>query len=184
MNAAELLSLATARPPNWENAPGGIPILTQQDVMYALACIHHNGASLLLRVKYADQKTYIGDLEKEVLKATKELWEEKNWGFPEGKGSEYLGEMTRFAITEQIIPHICLRCGGWGEDIEHGKRIPCDNCRGSGRKNPSERARAQILGVEREQWRYTWSDRYGYIRAFMEAWEGMGIGRATAKLRG
>jgi len=180
MNAAELLALATARPPNPDSL-GGIPLLTQQDVMYALACIHHDGAALLLRVKYADQRSFIADLDKELCKAVAELWKAKKWG--EGR-LNLLRDMGRMALAEQISPRVCMRCGGWGNDIEHGKVIQCRPCRGTGRKKPSDSSRSRMMGINRDKWRHNWSDKYRYVQAILDEWESLGIGKATAKLRG
>ena len=180
MKASELLSLATARSLNWENLPGGIPNLTQQDVMYALACIHHDGAALLLRVKYADQKTYLPDLDNELHIAIIDLWKAKKWP----SNDDFLRNLGRMALTEHISPRVCMRCGGWKHDIENGKVIQCRACRGTGRKKPSDSGRARLMGVTRDIWRRRWADKYYYIQALLDDWEGLGIGRATAKLRG
>ena len=182
MNAADLMALATARPANPDSL-GGVPILTQQDVMYALACIHHNGAALLLRVKYADQTTYLPDLEVEVLKATQELWEAKKWTLPRKKDN-FLVNVAQLAIIEAISARVCPHCGGWGSDIEYGKIVPCRVCDGSGYTQLDDKRRAEIIGMPRTTWREVWVDKYRYIQAFLIEWEGLGIGRATAKLRG
>jgi hypothetical protein len=181
MKIDELLSLATARPPNWENAPGGVPVLTQQDVAQALAYIHHDGAALLLRVKFADQQTYIPQLDDELHIAITNLWKHKKW--EKGKNG-FLRDMGRMALIEHIGTRICLRCGGWCHDIEHGKVIKCRSCRGTGRKKPSESGRAHQMAVSRDIWRHKWSDKYHYIQAILDEWESLGIGRATSKLRG
>lgn len=180
MKADELMALATARSPSLEHIPGGIPILTQQDVMYALACIHHNGASLLLRVKYADQITYFTALNKELYNEILILWEAKKW--EKGKNGQ-LHNMGRMALIEHVSPRICMRCGGWGNDIDHGKVIKCLSCRGTGRKKPSEAGRANRMGISRDKWRYHLSDKYHFIQAILDEWESLGIGRATSKLR-
>ncbi len=178
MNAAELLSMATARTPNPDSL-GGLPLLTQQDVMYALACIHHDGAALLLRVKYADQTTYIPQLDAELYAAIIDLWDAKRWDKP-----DFLQEMGRMALSEHVSPRICMRCGGWQHDVENGKVIQCRSCRGTGRKKPSDSGRAYMMGVTRDIWRHNWSDKYHYIQALLDEWQSLGIGRATAKLRG
>ena len=185
MKASELLSLATARSLSLERQPGGIPILTQQDVMYALACIHHNGAALLLRVKYADQTTYLSDLEREVIKATQDLWKDKKWRLPIKRKKEgFLVELSQMAIAEHISSRICNRCGGWGSDVENGKITPCKPCHGSGRTQYTYEHRAETIGMPDVTWRTYWEDKYRYIQDFLIEWEGLGVGRATAKLRG
>lgn len=200
MNIADLLILATARNVNFDYIPGGKPNITMEDVMYALATVKHGGAELLLRVKYTHDTTFLSDLERKLLMAIADLESVQQRTIPkERQGQEFLRNLGRLALFEQLSPHICMSCGGVGKRlctadmlkamnkhniaVNEGKILECTTCRGTGRKRPTEHSRAQTMTIPWETWRRTWSGCYMDVQAILIDWEDIGIRKATHRLR-
>lgn len=200
MNIAELLVIATARNAGLDRISGGTPSITMEDVMYALATVKHEGAELLLRIKYMNDNTFIDKLAQKLWFQSIGLAKEEKWPVPNGKiGQRFLRNLGNMAIVEHISPHVCLRCGGVGNrqctpemvrvmsgkgiPINEGKIIECTPCRGTGRKKPTPLARAEMMGVHHEIWKRKWATNYGTIQTYLTEWEDLGIRKATARLR-
>lgn len=187
-NAAELLKLITARSKSFSYIPGGKPVLTPEDVMSALAYIPHKGAGLLLRIKYADQKFLVRDLDIIVWLSVVDMWMKNEWPYPKKKkGEPFRRNMGRLAIIEVLAPDICMPCKGEGKGlgIKDGKAqiITCKKCAGTGRKPFREAERARAVGMNPTAWDNTWKDKYHDILAMVREWESLAIGIATKKIR-
>src|SRR5699024_3109756 len=64
-------------------------------------------------------------------------------------------------LTELSRPGLCVACGGRGNvtpDI--GAVHACTDCRGTGRRRISDRARAKVIGITEGGYRHTWRPVY------------------------
>jgi hypothetical protein len=177
MNPAALLIKVTARAAPFEIVPSSFQRISPEDVSHALGLIKHDGASLLIRVKWAGQAQFIQDLDIKFWLAIVALSNFENWPYPEKfKGEELYRNMGRLALSESIDPNICLECGGSAIEITPEGRIEkCSPCRGTGKSHHSERSRARILGMAWETYRHVWNDRYRKIQGMVDLWESIGL---------
>jgi len=197
MNPAELLVMLTARTNKFERMPTGIPDITQQDLSNALALINHRIASLLLRVKYANQYDYLQKLDIRVWLKVVSMSIENGWQYPKDRiGREFYHDMARMALAEAIWPHTCLWCHGTGHIVIHKRRlrgkkskrigqvIMCEACKGTGRKRPTERQRARLMNIPLTTWLRRWASVYRDIQIELDKVEAIGLGALRRRLRG
>jgi hypothetical protein len=185
MNPAALLVKVTARAVPFEIVPSAFHRISSEDVMHALGLIKHDGASLLIRVKWAGQQQFIQDLDLKFWVAVVDIANSESWPYPaKFKGQELYRNMGRMALAENIDPNICLECGGSATQItDEGKLEDCKPCRGTGKSHHSERSRARLLGMRWETFRHGWSERYRKVQGMVDLWESIGlsvISRRTA----
>ena len=185
MNPAALLIKVTARALPFEIVPSAYQRISADDVMHALGLIHHDGASLLIRVKWAGQVQFMQDLDIRFWMAIIDLAHSENWPVPEKfKGKELYRNMGRLALAENISPNICLECGGCGMQVsQEGKLADCLPCRGSGRSRHSDRSRARMLGMPWETYRHQWTERYRRIQGMSDLWESIGLSVIAKRLK-
>lgn len=177
MNPAALLAKVTARALPFEIVPSAYQRISPEDVLHALGLIKHDGASLLIRVKWAGQDQFMRDLDVKFWFAVVDLSNAEQWPYPQKlKGREFYRNMGRLTLAENISPNICLECGGSGMEIKpDGKLDNCSPCRGSGRSQHSDRSRARILDMPWETYRQGWSERYRRVQGMADMWESIGL---------
>jgi len=176
--AAELLTALTERCASRE----AIRVLPPppEDVAYALGTMPSH-ISKFIRMKYIAQNEYRSDIELALLMEIVELWISKGWRH--NKTKDFLRDLGRMALAESIFPHVCMTCQGTKSQILlQGKVENCPSCGGSGKKEPSYRERAMIMGFKPETWRVKWNAKYIEILKILDRWESEGIGQLKAKL--
>lgn len=185
MNPASLLSLVTARAKPFEITASSFHRINPEDVLHAMGNIKHEGASLLIRVKWADQKQFTYDLELLFWMAIVNLAQSEKWPYPmKMNGKEFYRNLGRLALSENINPNICLECGGCGKEItEEGKLQDCRPCRGSGKSHHSDRSRARLLGMPWETFRNPWADKYKKIQGMADIWESIALSSISRKFQ-
>lgn len=185
MNPAALLVKVTARALPFEIVPSAYQRISPEDVLHALGLIKHDGASLLIRVKWAGQAQFMADLDRKFWVAIMDLSNAENWPYPEKlRGQEFYRNMGRLALSENISPNICLECGGSGlEILPEGKLVDCKPCRGTGRSSHSDRSRARLLNMPWETFRQGWTDRYRKIQGMVDLWESIGLSVVARRIR-
>ena len=198
--AAEILGLLTAKSGGFEVSIRGFNSLTRSDVILALSLVTHKGARLLARIKYADQRDYLPDMETYLVEAIERGALERvvdgvaraRWRLPR---PGFITNMCRMALVEIIHPHICFECLGRGfqfpvEQVEQpasvkrkrkrGSRlvnknlvVECKICNGTGRKRILDQERAKLMGVNADAWAHTWRDRYRGILTLLDQYDGI-----------
>jgi hypothetical protein len=168
-----------------EIIPSSFHRICPEDVLHALGKIKHEGASLMVRVKWAAQEQFRYDLEVAFWLAIVDLANAEKWPYPRKfKGKEFYRNMGRLALAENISPNICLECGGCGQEITpEGKLEDCKPCRGSGRSQHSDRSRARILEMPWETFRQGWIDRYRQVQGMADMWESIGLSVIAKSLK-
>lgn len=168
MNPIELLALCSARSADVMRTPGGIARLTGRDVALALALIPDIPRLLLIEEGLEDASgrcRLIGALWRALAR------ERAQWGIDEE--DEHAARLTKtlaLVIEEVTSPARCARCKGRGTRANpQGVLRTCDFCAGSGRRLPSEAARAVRAGIPYDAWRKTWKARARVITEWVEA---------------
>jgi len=176
--AAELLTALTER--CQDMAFAHFIDIPPEDVAYALGTMPDK-VSKYMRLKYAGQNEYRMDIERALLLDIVELWIER--GYKHNKTRDFLRDMGRMALAESVFPHVCLTCQGTKSQILlQGKVENCPSCGGSGKRRPSYRERAQIMGFKPTTWRVKWNSKYLDILKILDQWESEGIGQIKRKL--
>lgn len=185
MNPASLLAIVTARAIPFEVVASSYQRITQEDVLHAMGTIKHEGASYLIRVKWAGQGQFTPELDRRFWMAIVDLSRTERWPYPKNMvGKEFYRNMGKLALTELINPCICIECGGCGKEItQEGKLEDCKPCRGSGKSSHSDRSRARILDMPWETFRQEWIDRYKKIQGIADIWESMALSAMSRKLK-
>ena len=183
MSPGELLAKVTARAVPLEHFASGHGRLTHDDILHALGLVSHNGATLLIRVKYCHQTELLSDLDLFFWHAVVNKAIEQQWPYPRKMvGKEFFRNMGRLALSENIQPGICLECGGTGKQIADSKLIDCPPCRGSGKSSHPDSARARLLDMPYMSWKNTWAERYKHIQGIADSWESVGLGGLNKRL--
>ena len=178
----ELLALLTAKIQRFQVAPGGIPAITPEDMAHTLGIIYNDNARLYARLKYCGESTYGEGLALCIRRHIMNKKLDGSWRVPR---KEFLLELSYLILAEAVDPNVCSWCKGRGEVApETGPVITCGGCQGGGRKaGPMlESDRARLLGLTRQAWNNTWSDRYKEVQAeTVDKWEE--VVRAAIKKR-
>ena len=165
--SAELLTLLNANGINIDHIPGGIPEITQQDVILALQGASQGMFKLALfklcgreeekRKLYYELSVYAaGD---NLVK----LWVLANKGYYE--------KLCMLAINEINHTSTCKPCGGTGaRKIKNVKLVTCEFCNGSGYAGLSARKRASQAGIKHKDWNKC-KDIYNRILNILINWE-------------
>lgn len=185
MNPGELLAKVTTRAVPLEQAIAGYGRFTPEDILHSLGLVRHQGAILLLRVKFCGQNEFLQDLDIRFWMAVGDMALQERWPYPiRHKGKEFYRNMGRLALAENINPNICLECGGTKIEItSQGKLIDCSHCHGSGKANHSHRYRAKSMDMPWQTWNNTWQDRYRKIQGITDMWESIGLGGIAKRLK-
>lgn len=145
----ELITILNANGIDFNHIPGGVPAITEADVLAALAGIE-DGAwrlALYLLCGRPEEKRHVfhwlsvkgaGD------KRTR-LWVMQNKGF--------YHSLCALAVEEIGNTNTCKPCGGTGmRKIKETKLIECTFCNGTGRKGFTARQRAALAGIKNKDW--------------------------------
>lgn len=167
----EKLSLLAAHAVDMRNIPSDYQKITASDIAARLANASR-GASLLGRVKVAEEYALIPDLVRELrgeVVRQRIVW-------PTNKKTR-LPILAQTALLEVIDAKVCRWCKGAGwfpetdnEGQDTGKPKTCEACKG-GKYAYTERARARYCDIHPEEWRRTWSRVYLEVLTIPWAWE-------------
>lgn len=146
---------------------GGIPEVTAEDIAHALGTLKHKYASLVIRVKYADQKELGRDLFVSLYTCMMESGA-KDWIRPR---PHWVYEMCHTALNEFLAPALCPECNGLGEFLHKSLKITCESCLGTGKFRPVDPA--IILKVR--NWK-PWDGQYRQIMGKLALWEDIAVG--------
>ena len=178
---AELMPALTERCQSWEAL--AFLEIPAEDVAFVLGTLPDK-ISKYIRLKYAAQNEYIGDVEIYLLLEILDIAVKNKWKYPKDHiGKEFLRNMGRIAITEGVFPHVCMTCQGTKSSVLiEGKVVDCPSCGGSGKRRPSYRERAETMGFKHETWRINWDSRYKEVAAILDNWESQAIGKFKTML--
>ena len=182
MDPRELLSLLTARVQRFHLAPGGIPVLTAEDIATALGMVKNQDAVLYARVKYCGQHDFAEDVALAIRRRF--LWRaaDENWKIPR---HGFLLDLSRLLLTEAVDPNICLWCNGSGDGRHaNGLVVGCDGCNGTGRRKMWDRDRADLVGVSAQSWSNVWGKRYRDMQCeTVDKWDDLIFNAVRKRLR-
>ena len=180
-HCAELLAFLTAKTQRFQVSPGGIPTLTPEDIAHALGLIKIPEAALYARVKYA------GDPGLEKLALAIRRWAllrkaNAAWRIPR---KDFLLDIARLVVWEDIDPHTCTTCFGRAEvRPKSGPVILCNACRGTGRQQIRDCDRARLVGLSRSSWSDPWADRCREIQiGTVDLWKSIFLSSVGKRLR-
>jgi len=180
---AELMPALAERCQSWEAA--AFLEIPSEDVAFVLGTLPDK-VSKFMRIKYAAQDEYANEIEIYLLLQILDLATRGKWKYPKDRiGKELLRNIGRMAIAESIFPHVCMTCQGTKSQILlEGKVENCPSCGGSGKRRPSYRERADIMGFKHETWRINWDSRYKECAGILDDWESQAIGKFKKMLPG
>jgi hypothetical protein len=157
MNCARLAARINPKVSGWTVGLGP-PVLSNEDVLLALALISSAGARLLARVMYAGQDIYRRDL---IFCLQLEL-NSKN-RTPRDADGEELFRVCRTGVREYTRVKQCATCRGQ-EGIPDPERpeliVICPECQGMGPRSWGEATRARSSGMGRKYWANRWASFY------------------------
>lgn len=168
MAAPETIALLSAKVQTYEPfiSTTGIK-LTAQDISFALAKVSKESAALM-------EAKYLNWLPS-TIKIIDHLYEwvlKKHWKAPENSDpTDFFRDFAQAVIFEQTSPHTCQTCYGRAKAMIGSKVTECTNCRGTGRKNPSDNSRANKLRVSWSSYRWTWKNRYNLAISYVDSLE-------------
>lgn len=178
----ELIGLLTVKVQRFSVAPGGIPLLTPEDISHVLAMVKSPSARLYARVKYADQTEFASELVTDLLYACGHIEGSTKWRNRKDRPG-LLSDVCALALYEAIHPHVCPWCHGRGEAQIGPRVIACDACHGEGKRFLTDPDRAKLLKMAKSSWYETWPERYTAIQAIPDKWEDLIAGALTKRLR-
>lgn len=161
----ELLGMLAAKVQHFSAAPGGIPALTPEDVAAALGMIQDPVARLYFRVKWVNQYSFAEELACDFRTRVAVTLDIGKWRVPR---KEWIFDMCCLALAESIDPHVCLWCKGRGSAEIDSRVVMCDNCKGTGHKQPTDSDRARLMGALKSSWSDTWGKRYQEIQTLID----------------
>ena len=177
--STELLTILNANGIKVDHVPGGIPTITEQDVLFAMS-----GAPVgmwrlaLVKICGRGQETrnlYYALSVAAAGKKSVNKWVMKNKG--------YLERLCLLAIFEINETRNCWVCRGTGaRNIKKTKLVKCEFCKGTGQKGIGTRERINRVGLSEKQWKrckYV----YGVILNILINWESGIRRRLKRKLR-
>lgn len=171
MSAAELLSKMTAHGVQITGEGfGGEVAITAQDVAAALRGTHGLAYDLVL-LKYTGDDSVALRLQEGLVE-----WVVQNEGLSRWDAAPYAKE----AIDDCISGSLCRTCSGTGVY----KYKDCPGCRGTGRRDKSERARADALGITRHEYRSSGAGRFTRVAALLGVLESGALSRVAKRMQG
>lgn len=166
------------------HVPGGIPEVTMEELMGALAGLE-KGPELLLRASVIKQPV-LEELYREAFHVAVTLAVKHGWK-PQ-KGRPILRGMGRLAVNEIVDPAsvLCKTCQGTGlvADQTGNATVQCSSCGGTGRKQPKVNFSAAICGIDEKTWRNKWADRYPKVQDEIRNWYELACRHVNKQLRG
>ena len=163
LDPLEKLALLESHAIDWRHIPSGWQHLTASDIAGTLAKVPR-GASLLVRVKYANQERFKPDL---IYWLKVEVFDE----IIKSPVQPIHDKLINLAINEVLDPRICKTCKGVGNLPVEAKLLACEDCNG-GKYAWTEHSRATYCGIHHEVWKRRWSRMYTEILTIPWTWEG------------
>jgi hypothetical protein len=158
----ELLALLTSKVQQFAVADGGIPAYTASDVAYILAHVDDPMARLYARIKFAGEKQHSEELAESMRISLLYLDGIGKWRVPR---PDWILEMCRLALWEDIDPHVCGTCQGRGSALIEHKLVTCQPCGGSGKVSLRDTDRSRMLNISKSSWSEPWRSRYRRIQS-------------------
>ena len=157
MIAPEKITLLNPKSVNIDHISGGIPTLTREDVLCALAGVPE-GMWRLALVKELEEygearKLYYALSVAALGKKSVRNWVKKNKG--------YLETLCLLAIKEITESRHCRVCHGTAMRLTKSKLVECTFCRGTGHKRFDAETRKELSGIK--DWKKC---RYVYERIY------------------
>lgn len=178
--SAKVISLLTYKVQSLAASPPGYGGLTQADVAYALGRVYHKGAGLLLRIKYADQREFLNQLESRLLRDVRREAMRERWRIHK---PQVLEKLVQIAIIELVNPMRCIRCKGREYVRRQNLWVVCRYCEGSGRLRLPNRYIYSFVGLDKRAWDRMWRERYtNVIYPLVNKYEAIGLGSLKKSL--
>lgn len=176
----EAYQLAKLQPGGIDYAaePGGEPELTAADVCAALGMGSlKREAELLLRLKYAGDKTGLHALDAMIREHVEQMAIAHGWRFPwpkePRKSRIFFLQLGRLALNEVLGESRCTTCSGRGKTLSYHQ---CKRCQGSGRSHSRPAECGRWCGIDARAWQRTWAARYeSDILPLVQGWERVGL---------
>ena len=156
----ELLTLLTDKVQQFFTL-GGDPFYTSDEVAYILSHVKNPNARLFARVKYAGQLIFSEELARSTRMEVLKTDNIRKWQAPR---PDWILDMARLAIYEDVDPFRCPVCKGIETRLIEGKIINCEACKGTGGAYFTDADRARILKLDRSNWSRIWRFRYDFMR--------------------
>lgn len=84
---------------------------------------------------------------------------------------EKVGVMAECALAEAIGVGVCSKCRGTGQSMRGGLVVKCASCGGTGSRKITNRAYAEMIGIDEKTWRNGWNWRYDGLMNVCIEWE-------------
>jgi len=175
---SEILTRLNAKVQSFSDS-GGKSELTTSDIAAACSGSDKLGLSVLL-LKVCDdrsaQEPFFYRLYNRITDlATKQKWK------TDKRGDDRIRSVMQLALFEKIAEKKCPTCNGTRYDpFDPTKK--CEQCKGSGEWLLEDRDRAHAIGVSKQAWSKTWTNRYQDICAVIEGTEYTAKHQIWAKL--
>ena len=169
-NPKELLSLLNQKIQHFALAPGGIPYFTPEYIAGMVSKLENPHIRLYARVKYAQQTGFSEELAHCMRIEASTLSGIGAWRVPR---HEWLLDLSRLALYEDIDPQICPICKGMGQALVNSKIVICRACGGSQRASLMDSDRARFMKIDKSGWSRVWRDRYNDLKGHtVYSWDG------------
>ena len=169
-NPKELLSLLNQKIQHFALAPGGIPYFTPEDIAGMVSKLANPNIRLYARVKYAQQTGFSEELAHCMRIEASTLSGIGGWRVPR---PDWLLDLSRLALYEDIDPQTCPICLGVAQALVNSKIVVCQACGGSQRSSLSDSDRSRLMGIDRSGWSRLWRDRYNDLKGHtIYSWDG------------
>lgn len=162
--------------------------LKPSDIAAGLAGLPE-GETAALMAKHMHDPQAFRRLRAQLLNRAARLALEQNWkGYrasekradPHHRQPVKLGPLVDLAIDELLRASVCPSCRG--STRSENKKRACQRCGGTGRLNYSASQRARRVGIDKSNWKRTWSSRYESIYRTGREWESRGLRHVVRKI--
>lgn len=196
-----IFALMTARSPQFRPGNGGLPLLTGEDVAFALGCLRHPGQQAFLRMKYTQDFAVFGRAHAALLAIMQREARKRHWRNPDPQTLHllcmaalwYMGCVSDVLLRQSPLARMlsyCRDCHGRGSLLRkvpggsklHKKPITCPLCDGTGRPGIVGRQMAEFLGIGPHAWADTWEPRFDLAVQILDRWERLGLRRMAVVL--
>jgi hypothetical protein len=174
----EILAQLAPRNARLDGAGGaGRPELTPQDLAAGLAGAPQGG-QLAVLAAYAGQWEVVPELCTRIGRAVTRLARAERWkGMTPGR----VEVLARLAVREFIAPPLCGGCEG--REVQWTpKPVNCEECGGSGKGRVAGSVVCEALGVDGEEWRGVWRQRYDRSFAICAGWGSEALSHLARRL--
>lgn len=154
---------------------GGEIVLSSSDVAGALARVRGIGFEILM-LKYCGE---MERFERLVSMLAGIISAKENRARPGSLSLDRAEAISRAIVSDSLGGDLCRTCNGTGTY----RYKTCQGCQGTGKRTPSERARANALNMTRYEYAKSGKDLYNRYSAMLSEAEGSGISRLRSQLR-